>query len=1278
MKGKSGSPSMEMAKLSIDGDLPPDALNFPKMSSSYGEFIKEYPVVASGLSGCSLEHCLAIIGSMLTLPEFQSNAYRLEVLIHLAFLCAKGKGRPSQAQIVAWFNQLDKGTCGRQEDPAENVFVSIASVKAGDFRLFEGNAEGNGFHTQLFLTILNDMPDSGSYQALKAAVGSLLRLSDELAERTGIPVYNVGNTTPVSNIRKPDNRIWSELRKRASFTFEELAQLGIDPNSLRPFIVGSNDVENLESYCPGHSPLDFKPIFPTKNGLIVYQPGLIGTAIRFFLIASCIKAGMEESLHAALANAYTMHFANESFLGSSAPLLEMQRYDSFYSSQVVKEIDQGRYLHLLFFVDGFEGFDNGGFIGLNPVEKISDFVNKSVDHAYQTYSARDGFREGVTFVIGCGWGRFLGLGLGENPSGWRTEMIPAHDATTLSRTPSFQALDLLRVLDASDALGRLNIEVMNANGFLNLFAWIKGNSDHIIPHEKMDDDLFNESGQGFFNIPLNCNLRLRHTAYLSADVRTLARPDGSIAKLRRAHGTPRYGTEDLSPFYADIAALDERIYRSVYIGHHGTYWVEANTSPELDIETRFRLGNMTMHWGELVFQHFDQLERTQEGVRASCCFHFQDSRLPDGNDPIPSDKDVSVLVECRSDNAGASVTFDVREGFISAGRRPDNLGERAIVRALVRSCFTALSETPDEDEIDATVNEVVKTDNARHFHAFSVPQLRDYVRSDLPDRVQIIEKMDDAYTRLGLGWLCRNPSEGSQIEGIDECKAYLRKLVNELVQNFKTRVAQFDKRMLVEKLLRNHEALFAEMDTWKRTYGAVEALSSDRSLATREAIKQIGNFNAASMSSRIAIEAAICESPLNGGLKPGNYDIAQMLAYASLIHHMGGYSEAMIAGMMPPEIKISPAGEVMMNHEFSQEVIQPFGEHFQSNSLRNSAQKYTENYASGADGDVEEKAEQTPSDHDRQFEEAWHEEYGFTLDNLQAFVGGIDALLVTDRKAVLQMKRSDLIIRLCSESSLSSEIVAACIQKFSFIPREKWDVSPEGYMSSAWFPWQFQRQLSLVSRPIIQLENSDDPECLIAPAMIIMNVAKFVSDARDGALDQRMFKQDGLMFKWVGLVNGDQGEAFNEKVAEKLRCTGWDAKANLSDGQILNRKKNPAFGDVDVLAWDKTHKRVLVVECKDLSFDKTIGEIARRLANYKGVLKANGKRDDLKKHLDRCEDIEANIAKLSQFVGFDVERTDRVLLFSQSTPIQFSKIAEQYAVTVCTFADITETFSIPD
>lgn len=190
------------------------------------------------------------------------------------------------------------------------------------------------------------------------------------------------------------------------------------------------------------------------------------------------------------------------------------------------------------------------------------------------------------------------------------------------------------------------------------------------------------------------------------------------------------------------------------------------------------------------------------------------------------------------------------------------------------------------------------------------------------------------------------------------------------------------------------------------------------------------------------------------------------------------------------------------------------------------------------------------------------------------------------------------------------------------------------------------------------------------------HVAKFVSDARTGVSDQKTFKRDGKLFKWIATVNGIEGEGFNDRVAERLRTVGWEAESNLTDGRILNRKKNPAFGDVDVLAWCKLHERVLVVECKDLSFDKTLGEFARLLSNYLGGTKSGGKRDDLRKHLDRCEDIEANLAALSDFVGFEIKCIERVLLSSEPTPIQFSKITDRFVVKVCTYGDIISDFSI--
>ncbi len=101
----------------------------------------------------------------------------------------------------------------------------------------------------------------------------------------------------------------------------------------------------------------------------------------------------------------------------------------------------------------------------------------------------------------------------------------------------------------------------------------------------------------------------------------------------------------------------------------------------------------------------------------------------------------------------------------------------------------------------------------------------------------------------------------------------------------------------------------------------------------------------------------------------------------------------------------------------------------------------------------------------------------------------------------------------------------------------------------------------------------------------------------------------------------------------------------------------------------------MVIECKDLSFDKTFGEIARRLAKYKGEVNAKGKRDELKRHIDRCVDLENSRDELSQFVGFQIEKIERVLLFSGITPIQFSKAMQEHNIVTCTFDSISKQYA---
>jgi hypothetical protein len=408
------------------------------------------------------------------------------------------------------------------------------------------------------------------------------------------------------------------------------------------------------------------------------------------------------------------------------------------------------------------------------------------------------------------------------------------------------------------------------------------------------------------------------------------------------------------------------------------------------------------------------------------------------------------------------------------------------------------------------------------------------------------------------------------------------------------------------------------------------------------------------------------------------------MAMASQMHHLGGYSDAIKSCAMPAKIEISAAGEVMMDHGFSDKIVNPFGEMYQGRGLASASANYGRHYGETrakdkAVSEPEESGDEEATQKARrneEFAEVWQQEYGVSFEIMQAVWNGFYNILEADRKAVSKWLRSELISRLVKETELPPDVVLSCLAPFTYTPRDTWNSSPKGMGDWAWAPWRFQRPLSIVTRPIIQLSDGDDPTLFVAPAMIATHLDKFIIGARIGDLERRLFRENGPLFKWIDRINAETGEAFNETVAAGFREVGWQAQANLSDGQLFNRKKTQGFGDVDVLAWNETEGRVLVIECKDLSMDKTIGEIAKRLEKYQGETNEKGKKDDLKKHLVRCEAIEAEQDRVAAFVNMEIKQIERILLFSEPTPLQYSEITDKHNVALVTFAEIAERFGV--
>jgi len=158
------------------------------------------------------------------------------------------------------------------------------------------------------------------------------------------------------------------------------------------------------------------------------------------------------------------------------------------------------------------------------------------------------------------------------------------------------------------------------------------------------------------------------------------------------------------------------------------------------------------------------------------------------------------------------------------------------------------------------------------------------------------------------------------------------------------------------------------------------------------------------------------------------------------------------------------------------------------------------------------------------------------------------------------------------------------------------------------------------------------------------------------------------MKRWVGTKRNFSGHAFNTKVAERLRDLGWNAEHDLELPGILNIKLDKAYGDVDVFAWHKTSNRVLAIECKDLQFAKTEGEIAKQLYEFRGKDNHKRKPDRLKKHLQRISVLDEHAERVGKFTDMEqAPSIEIVLVFSSVVPMAFSEDEIFSNITVCDF-----------
>lgn len=1251
---------------------PPDNLDLEDMFALLGAFsgggydglnamLDDRPDMVRRLQALSPQAATAF-SILLTVPELQASSARVEAMVHLAVAHANGAQSPSAQLAAELFDHV--GTlAGYLEDPAEDLMVEAVRSPWGNYRAISGLWEGAGFFLQRFVDVVAHMPESAPFESVRRSAIALLKLSEEVCARAQLARHTVGDEMPVDSVAKEQLARWMRGRSRLTFTRKDLTRLAIEPEDLAPFVSTPADKLALLSEAPGNTVLERRPLIAAGDAYNLVLPNAVSAAIRYWIIDALIGLGRRRDLCCAISRSYAQLFYESKLLGGvSGAELDFQPDGDALVAETMVQFDTGRTIHFLFFTDMLDDIEETGLSGVNPAgAMLGDMFEKRIAAHYRQAAAHPDYKEGMTLLVGCGIGRAAAIAFGgEDYPGWRVESCPAHDFLTMSVLPRFRAANLWRILEARDRIRSLGLHVPNFNGLLNLVSWSRSLGGHLVPHGNVPDM---PSGGGAVLLMAQNGLReLRQEAALEADFRVGRFIDGRWLRLRRDapsvfdddRGAPVFGSEDPGRHGKPMVA---------YVSGQRDWWADVDSPVQAGGNVAYDRWRMASIWLSRSAQLFEEVLDLPTGpIFWDLIFEgdLSDRRLVKDRLTYEAAR-AAVRVEIDLDRS--TIVTRIGSDFDKALFHPQNIAERALVAAFICGAARLAGETdPNAVEL-ALLPRIVTDPEARHSHAFAQRSFRDLVRvSDAGNQLIRIAREDDAYTRLDLGWNVRDRSEGSKIHGKAECTAFLNAVVTHLQDNLLEALRTFDRRQMLERLLHNHELAIEDRDRWNRTSSALLALHGRTPATLARMIKAEQSLNAVFQSTRILVEMAICESPLAGGARPGRLDIALLMAKASLLFEVGGWSDAVRWDVMKPEIHVTPLGDIHANFDFFDEVIAPHANVTGEERIGRSVTDYAKNLEERPTSEIVEGELEVG------FAAAWTEQIGATIDEVRLFVDAVEQMGVEEKAQVIRMPRGSIKSLRVGDHTIDDAVAGRILDTLSLVARNDWRAIPPGFEDRDRHPWRFRRQLSFLRRPILDWDSTGDT-LLVAPGMLRDSLIYMYSFYESG--DFPASQLTPKMAAWRALANGRRGTVFAEEVAEAMRGNGWHAEIEVKVTKLLRRGFDKDHGDVDVLAW-RDDGRVLAIECKDVQFRKTLGEMAEQLADFRGEIRPNGKRDELRKHLDRMEIIGQHLPEVASYVSRqNLDAIESHLLFRNPVPMEFALSQMASLIHVSNFGAIS-------
>lgn len=1219
------------------------------------------PDLVASIEECDRDTTLAVLGALSIDASLHANGVRLDALIHLVSICSNGNRGPEISELQTWFSLIGD-MVGHLEDPAEDFFTSYVVSADGGFITYEGLWEGNAFYTERLVAAVEKIPDENLRESILAPIIALLRLSDAIADRRGCVRYTEGCEYPLDELTESAATSALSSSKLLFFSDDELIEYDINPKDLSLFELDVELLNNVEDILFSETPLHRWPIKRWGDGILCILPSSFGLAIRLFAVRRLAVKGLLLPFQRTVCGEYSKFYSNLTLLQPprSVPIGPMG--ERIYSGGFIRKFDEGRYLHFIPIISDLNNIcagvhklsEDGEIYGQKVAELRQDALNR--------VKKKDDFVEILHLVSTAGLGEGCAFEmLGDWPESSRMVHIAPHDLELLEFLEQFDLFEIIRILDMQDEDSRQGLRLTHVNGFINLIGWLRANEGYALPPNIDDVEL---DGLPFMlNFDSNMQRKLRLEAYDARDPHCAQYVDGSYIEVQQYGKSVFAGPADY-PVYVEPVLRGGKGMRLLVEANGKCVWAVAVSPEQLAAHMRFQKFEVIKTWLPRVVKAFNQhigmsgfpsATEIEVYFAPDERFFGQLYNVADATDETEAELKALPLNISIIQNGPKSIRVEVPTEFDKKTHLRDNDAERILVKALLEALFLLAEIEPTADLIDVLLGDAVPNDRARQAHIFTVTDFRQSMSGRLPGLLKI-NLQDHARYSASEAWEYRDKSLGAKITGKADCLTYLRAVVSGTMDKLIKELSTFNRDEFLIQVAQYYEAANLDKLRWRATASASVALSSDPVAAAATIAEREGRQGGVLQGCRVLLEAGLFETAEVAGRTPGKLDVERLLLRALHVVQLGGFSDGIYWDVTPPNIQISPQGQIQLDQTFHRDVAEKLALDVANANIRASIQSYGEANAKeppSSEGDA------PTDDRTSTFLEALCEELGLSIDD--ASLGNIALERVGTERGEPVFVLTEEELNEALGSSLGEDKVSAYKKRFIFNQRQTWQ-EVSGGKPADMFPWRFRRLSSVLRKPILEISASDPARYLIIPGLIEEALKHQFMIMHDGAA--RPDDMDSkAMRDWINVEIGDrEAKRFEVRMAKRLQDLGLEIHAGLEMSALGIDTNKRDFGDIDVLAFDAKSRLSYVIECKNFQMRKTPGELGERLSNFRGLTNKKGKPDLLRKHLNRVDLIRENQSKLAKFLGVDkINEVRSVILFPTPSPLLYSDEVKKLA-----------------